>query len=81
MKIKIKTFATVEQILNFKEKDMVLADETLVKDLLNILITLRPELKKIKKNLLFAINDNYCDLHTKLKNKDILAIFPPVSGG
>src|SRR6185436_17723610 len=38
-------------------------------------------LERFGRSLLFAINQEYATLDTELKDRDELAIFPPVSGG
>jgi len=40
-----------------------------------------PDLGRFGKSLLFAVNQEYASRETALKDKDELAIFPPVSGG
>lgn len=40
-----------------------------------------PRLERFGRSLLFAVNQEYATLDTDLKDKDELAIFPPVSGG
>ena len=40
-----------------------------------------PGLERFGRSLLFAVNQEYATLDTDLKDKDELAIFPPVSGG
>ena len=81
MKIKIKTFANLKTICDFEEKTIKIPKNSLVENILNSLIIDFPSLKAEKDYLLFAINDEYADLQTELKNNDTLAIFPAVSGG
>jgi MoaE-MoaD fusion protein len=40
-----------------------------------------PNLERFGRSLLFAVNQEYATLDTDLRDKDELAIFPPVSGG
>ena len=39
------------------------------------------ELKDLTDDLLFAVNEEYCTGNRILVHDDVLAIFPPVSGG
>lgn len=45
------------------------------------LVTKFPDLDRFGKSLLFAVNQEYASKETPIKDKDELAIFPPVSGG
>ncbi|HEY8225990.1 MAG TPA: molybdenum cofactor biosynthesis protein MoaE [Pyrinomonadaceae bacterium] len=46
-----------------------------------ILLSKFPDLGRFGKSLLFAVNQEYASKETPIKDKDELAIFPPVSGG
>ena len=46
-----------------------------------VLLSKFPDLERFGKSLLFAVNQEYASKETPIKDKDELAIFPPVSGG
>lgn len=79
--IRIKAFASVKDICNFDEKKLSITKGTSIKDVIEKLSIEHSMLNKIMGSLLYAVNENYCPIDTKLENNDTLAIFPPVSGG
>lgn len=81
MKIKIKTFATIRETFGFDEKELIVSDGISVKEIVRDLEMTYPTLKNIAGLLLYAVNEEYCPVDTLLADGDILAIFPPVSGG
>ena len=81
MKIKIKAFANVREILGYEEKPVEVPEDSCVSDVVRILSADYPGLKSVSAMLLFACNENYCSKETRLSENDTLALFPPVSGG
>ncbi len=81
MTITVKTFATVTDITGFSSADMEIAGGKTVGHVLGELGSTYPKLEKIFDSLLVAVNEEYADLNCTLKDGDVLAIFPPVSGG
>ncbi len=81
MHIIIKTFATVRDVCGFQIADWDLPAGATAGDALRQLITRYPQLQTIENKLLLAVNEEYCQAEKELQERDILAIFPPVSGG
>lgn len=81
MKIRIYVFASVKEICGFEEDILEIPENFSVGDVVNILMEKFIALKEMECKLFFAINEVYCNENTILNNGDILAIFPPVSGG
>ena len=81
MKIKIKVFASIRDICGFNEKELIVSDSIKVNDVVDLFIKCNNELSATKDNFLIAVNEEYCAMDMMLKDGDILAIFPPVSGG
>ena len=81
MKIRIKAFAAVREILGSREHEMEIRDGSSVGDVFDILSGSFEDLRAMKDALLFAVNEEYCGEERVLANDDILAILPPVSGG
>ena len=81
MKIKIKVFASIKDICGFNEKELIVSDSIKVNEVVDLFIKSNHELSAKKDNLLIAVNEEYCGPDLMLQDGDILAIFPPVSGG
>jgi molybdopterin converting factor small subunit len=81
MKIKIKAFANVKEVFGFEEKDLTVSEGITVKDVVDQFKKIHRSLNDFNGSLLFAVNEVYCSENTALSDEDILAIFPPASGG
>jgi sulfur-carrier protein len=81
MKIRVKAFASIKDILGFDEKELTVSDEISVSDVVALLIKCYPGLKTVEETLLYARNEEYCRVDAVLADEDTLAIFPHVSGG
>lgn len=81
MKIRIRTFASLKEICGFSEKDFIVSEGLTVSDLFRELCRNYKGFEKKQESLLFAVNDEYCGKEAVLSDNDVLAIFPPVSGG
>ncbi len=81
MKITVKTFATVTDITGFSSSDIEIAEGKTVGHVLKNLQGEYPKLENIYESLLAAVNEEYAEHNHELKDGDVLAIFPPVSGG
>ncbi len=79
MKIELRFFARCRGIVGEKQKEMEVEEDARIKDIVDLLIKEHPDLKKAK--LIVSLNHNYASLNEKLKDKDEVALFPPVSGG
>ncbi|MGC8734347.1 MAG: MoaD/ThiS family protein [bacterium] len=80
--LKVLFFAYAKEIVNKDSiKFKILPYKaTTIKDILNELLISYPDLKKI--NFSVALNNEYVnDYNIVLKDKDVLSIIPPVSGG
>ena len=81
MKIRLKVFARLREICGFDEKELTVSAGITVGDILLELKRIHDGLAAVEKNLLFAVNQEYCSQDTVLSDGDTLAIFPSVSGG
>jgi molybdopterin converting factor subunit 1 len=81
MKITVKAFASVKDMLGFNEREFELQSDLTVGDAVKFISEKFDNLKALEENLLFAVNEEYCRGDRKLRENDILALFPPVSGG
>ena len=81
MRITIKAFASVKDSLGFSERRLDLSSGT----------TAEGAVRAVERelgvgipdfdSLLFAVNEEYCRRDRVLQENDVLALFPPVSGG
>ncbi len=79
MKVEVQFFARCREIVGEKQKELEVEEGMRIKDIIDLLINEYPELKKVK--LIASLNHKYAELEEKLKDKDEVAVFPPVSGG
>ncbi len=80
MKIKLKYFASVAEAVGMSVEEMELQDGTIVS---NLVEALKERFKGFEamSNVIIAVNGAYVDPNTLLEDGDIVALFPPVSGG
>ena len=81
MKIKIKLFANIRVLLGKSEIDLELQSGTDISTAIKNLSTNSQLLEEIKGTAMFSVNETYAEPNTCLKDGDVLAIIPPVSGG
>lgn len=81
MEVKVLLFATLRQLAGWKEKVIELPREANLGDLLALLTDTHPELNLTQRTIYAAVNEQYAQRDTRLKEQDVVAIFPPVSGG
>ncbi|GAK58003.1 molybdopterin converting factor, subunit 1 [Candidatus Vecturithrix granuli] len=82
MTITVKFFATFHDIVGVSELKMNMADAATVGDLIARLEQQYPVFEgKLDKLGLVAINEKYAHRRKELQPNDVVALFPPVSGG
>ena len=81
MKINLKTFSSLKDLLGFSEKEVLLPENSTAENALKRILgdTAVPE--NLIDSLLYAVNETYITPDTILHDNDTLAVFPPVSGG
>jgi molybdopterin synthase sulfur carrier subunit len=80
MKVKLKYFASIAEYVGKNGEEMELSMETKIDDLL-LAVKSQHDLLQGMKNIIVAVNGEYVDGSTPLKDGDVVALFPPVSGG
>ena len=81
--MKIRYFAWIEEITK-TENEFIDSEKIKNLEALKVFIIKKyPDLKKHFENgiLRFAVNEEYIVQNISLTNNDVIAIFPPVSGG
>jgi molybdopterin synthase sulfur carrier subunit len=81
MKIKIKTFASLKDIFGFSEKSFDLPENITAGQAVVELKKIYPDFNSYNGLLLIARNEEFCNEDQVLKDSDVIAVFPPVSGG
>ncbi len=81
MEIIVKTFAAAREAFGFQEKKFVVGEGSTVGQVLEMLTRECPGAAPIGNTLLCAVNAEYSAKEKVLHANDILALFPPVSGG
>ena len=79
MKIKIRYFASIKENLGKSEEEFEVKKDITVREFKDIFK--KNYSKYEERDLLFAINGEFAHPEKKINHGDIVAIFPPVSGG
>ena len=81
MKIKVLYFSSIKDRLKKNTEFFEIEENSTVSDLINEIQKKYPDLSGNIKNIMVAVNEEYADMRTELKNGDTVALIPPVSGG
>lgn len=80
MKIKILFFGIAKDIANESSIDLELNNNATVKAMIDVLIGKYARFSSIN-DFSIAVNEEYVEKDVVLKENDVVAIIPPVSGG
>lgn len=81
MKVKVLLFATLRQRAGWKEREWEISEGATVADLAASIDGVLPELGLLTRVYHTAINEEYVEKETILREGDTVGFFPPVSGG
>jgi molybdopterin synthase sulfur carrier subunit len=81
VKVKVLYFSSVKDKLKKQLEELEIKENATVEELINVLQKKYPEAKDNFLNAMIAVNEEYKDKNYTLKNNDVVAIIPPVSGG
>ena len=81
MKIKLLYFSSLKDRLKKSSEEIEVSGNITILELLNYLKAKYPEIKDNLDNVMTAVNEEYKDRNYILKDGDIVALIPPVSGG
>ncbi len=81
IKVRVLFFGAARDVVNANALDLSLQQPATVATALAELRAKFPALGRFGRSLLFAVNQEYSQPETPLKEDDELAMFPPVSGG
>ena len=79
--IQILFFGAARDAVGGTELKLSVGPGATVESVFSQLLQQFPDLQRFELSLLFAVNQEYATKETRLRDKDELAIFPPVSGG
>ena len=80
MTIQLLLFGITTDLLNTSSLNIEVENMTTVKELKEILIDKHPQLENLH-SYAIAVNESYATDETFIKENDVVAIIPPVSGG
>lgn len=80
IKIQLLLFGITSDLLKSSALNIEIKNQSTVKNLKDSLLNKHPQLKNIH-SYAIAVNEEYASNETILKENDIVAIIPPVSGG
>ena len=81
MKIKIKFFASHRELVGSNEIELDIENYMKIGEIFRILKEKYPALKEVESTTIIVINHNIASMGDSVKKGDVLAMFPPVSGG
>ena len=81
MKVRLLLFAVLRDIAGKSEAELSLAEGTRAADVWQSMRQQYPTLSGYLQPPMIAINEEYADADTPLKDGDELAFIPPVAGG
>ncbi len=80
MRIKLKFFATIRELVGSSGEAMDIQEDATVSTFLDKVKKDYGALKTMER-ILVAVNGEYVDPEALLREGDVVALFPPVSGG
>ncbi|MEM7131159.1 MAG: molybdopterin converting factor subunit 1 [Chloroflexota bacterium] len=81
MQIRVKLFATLRQSAGWNEESFELPEQSTIHDLVRYLTDQYENLELTNRAIYAAVNQEYAEAEQVLSNGDVVALFPPVSGG
>ena len=81
MRIQIRYFASLREIIGEGEEQLILPNEATVADVRTMLLARYSQLQPILKRCVYAVNRHYVPAETILKEGDELVFIPPTGGG
>jgi molybdopterin synthase catalytic subunit len=77
----VRLFARLGDIAGKRETEVELGEGLRAVDVYRLLCERYPEMSGLNGSLMYAVNAEYVDAETPLREGDELALIPPVSGG
>jgi molybdopterin synthase sulfur carrier subunit len=80
VRIKVRFFASVREVIGLSEEELVVPAGSTIGSLIERLKDSHEPLRHMR-NLMAAVNGEFADAEHGLGEGDVVALFPPVSGG
>ncbi len=81
MKVHLRFFSMYRDVVGKTSLSIQMPENSTLNELIEELITKFPRLRAYKDTIILAVNRDFADLGTKLKDGDEVALMPPVGGG
>ena len=81
MKISVVTFARIKEVMGADRVELQVDSDATVADLKSLLLTQYPDLQSLMPHCNVAVDQEYADDQTALREGCEVGIIPPVSGG
>ena len=81
MTVRVEFYSRLKEIVGASILEIALPDNATVSDLIQQLLSEYPKLRDFQKSMLFGIGVDFVQKNHALRNRDVIAIMPPVQGG
>ncbi|MGQ9680106.1 MAG: molybdopterin converting factor subunit 1 [Candidatus Bathyarchaeia archaeon] len=81
MRVRVLYFAYYKELAGVSEEELHLENGSTVEDFLEVIRRIHRSLEGEDKRMIVAVNNEYVRGENKLYDGDLIALFPPVSGG
>ena len=81
MTVRAEFYSRLKEIVGASTLEIALPDNATVSDLIQQLLSKYPKLRDFQKSMLFGIGVDFVQKNHALRNRDVIAIMPPVQGG
>jgi molybdopterin converting factor subunit 1 len=81
MRVEVLLFASARDAVGETHLSLEVADGAVVASVVDLLLERHAALQKARASLRFAVNEEFVHADHVLRDRDTLALLPPVSGG
>ncbi len=81
MEVRVRYFAAHKELSGVSEETVQVPDGSTVNDLVELLLSMHPDLADIRKDTMVSVNRGVGSGGLVLKDGDDVALFPPIQGG
>jgi molybdopterin converting factor subunit 1 len=80
MRVRMRYFASVREMIGLSEEEVAVPAGSTIGSLIEMVRKSQEPLRHLR-SLLVAVNGEFADMEHELVEGDVVAFFPPVSGG